>query len=384
MIEILIILLATSSFVCVGLVFFVFKLLKQNKDFDKNNPEFLKLQNDLDKEKFKVDSKDNYIAELKKDKQQLIDNKSDVDTFKEISNRSFHEYKSVVSDYKNFHEKLTGDVKYQGKFNESKLRKILEKHGLKEEDGDFTVEKETIISDPKTGQEKKIKPDFVLNLEENKKIVIDCKVSLKNFEDFVNSKDKDEREKNLKKHIDSVRKHIADLGSKNYSKLYGAESLQYVIMFMPFEATYLCVLEKDQDDLLDLCFRHKVLLAGPISVMSLIATVTAFKNQKKNNALVSKIVKESIAIYDKYTVLKKSLVNAISSHKAHTNSLKEVINVAYQSPQSLESKLVKLKNTGGLGQTKDLKTTQEDENNLEYIQDHENKQKIINIKNDKY
>ena len=70
MIEILIILLATSTFVCVGLVFFVFKLLKQNKDFDKNNPEFLKLQNDLDKEKYKVDSKDNYIAELKKDKQQ--------------------------------------------------------------------------------------------------------------------------------------------------------------------------------------------------------------------------------------------------------------------------------------------------------------------------
>ena len=65
-------------------------------------------------------------------------------------------------------------------------------------------------------------------------------------------------------------------------------------------------------------------------------------------------------------------------------SLKEVINVAYQSPQSLESKLVKLKNTGGLGQTKDLKTTEEDENNLEYIQDNENKQKIINIKNDKY
>ena len=118
--------------------------------------------------------------------------------------------------------------------------------------------------------------------------------------------------------------------------------------------------------------------------MSLIATVTAFKNQKKNIALVSKIVKESIAIYDKYTVLKKSLVSAISSHKAHTNSLKEVIDVAYQSPQSLESKLVKLKNTGGLGQTKDLKTTKEDENNLEYIQDHENKQKIINIKNDKY
>ena len=101
-------------------------------------------------------------------------------------------------------------------------------------------------------------------------------------------------------------------------------------MFMPFEATYLCVLEKDQDDLLDLCFRHKVLLAGPISVMSLIATVTAFKNQKRIS-LWSKIVKESIAIYDKYTVLKKSLVNAISSHKAHTNSLKEVINVAYQS-----------------------------------------------------
>ncbi len=367
------------SVTIVFLFLYILNQIKSSKNIDKNNPEYLKLQNELDKQIDKTDLVENYIKELKKDKEQLISNKNDVDTFKEISNRSFSEYKSVISEYKNFHEKLVGDVKYQGKFNERTLRNILERHGLKEEDGDFDVGKEKKISDPETGEEKIIKPDFILNLQDNQKIVIDCKVSLKNFEDFVNSKDKDMREENLNKHIESVKKHITDLGFKNYSKLYQLENMQYVVMFMPFDACYLSVLEKENSSLLDLCYEKKILLAGPISIMSLIATATSIKNEKKNKSLVSKIVKEATAIYDKYTFLKKNLKKTIDSHKAHTNSLKQVINAAYGSNQSLEDKLVKLKKTGGLGQTKELPNTTENDVNLDYVEDPE-KPKIVNIK----
>ena len=363
----------------VFLFLYILNQIKSSKNIDKNDPEYLKLQNELDKQIDKIDLKDNYIKELKKDKEQLISNKNDVDTFKEISNRSFSEYQSVISEYKNFHEKLIGDVKYQGRFNELTLRRILEKHGLKEEDKDFEVGKEKKISDPETGEEKIIKPDFILNLQDSQKIVIDCKVSLKNFEDFVNSKDKIMREKNLNKHIESVKKHITDLGSKNYSKLYQLENIQYVVMFMPFDACYLSVLEKDNSSLLDLCFEKKILLAGPISIMSLIATATSIKNEKKNKSLVSKIVKEATAIYDKYSFLKKNLIKTIDSHKAHTNSLKQVINAAYGSSQSLEDKLVKLKKTGGLGQTKELPNTTENDVKLDYVEDPE-KPKVVNLK----
>ena len=339
----------------------------------------LNQKNKLEKQIDKTDLKDNYIEELKKDKKQLMNYKSDVDTFKEISNRSFSEYQSVISEYKNFHEKLVGDVKYQGRFNELTLKRILEKHGLKEEDGDFSISKEQKILDPDTDQEKIVKPDFILNLQDNQKIIIDCKVSLKAFEDFANSKDKITREKNLQKHVDSVKKHINDLGSKNYSKLYELDGIQYVVMFMPFDACYLSVLEKDNNKLLDLCFENKILLAGPISIMSLITTATHIKNEKKNRSLVSKIVKEATAIYDKYAFLKKNLVKTIDSHKAHTNSLKQVITAAYGSNQSLEEKLIKLKKTGGLGQTKELQNNNENSSQLGYIDDPD-KKKVVNIK----
>ena len=88
--------------------------------------------------------------------------------------------------------------------------------------------------------------------------------------------------------------------------------------------------------MLDLCFENKILLAGPISIMSLIKTATHIKNEK-NRSLVSKI-KEATAIYDKYAFL-KNLVKTIDSHKA-TQTLKQVITAAYGSNQSLEEKLL--------------------------------------------
>ena len=187
MIEILSISVAILAVALVGLVIYIFKLNKGTQFVDKDNdPDFIKLQKDyegLDKE---INLKEQYISDLKKDKQELIQNRTDVDSFKEISNKSFQEYQAVVSEYKNFHEKLTGDAKYQGRFNELKLRRILEKHGFKQEDGDFDERKGQKNIDPVTGKERRVMPDFILNLPENEKIIIDFKVSLKAFEEFDN------------------------------------------------------------------------------------------------------------------------------------------------------------------------------------------------------
>ena len=118
MITILSISVTILSAVLAALIVYIFKFNKGTQTIDKDNdPDFIKLQKDyegLEKEK---NLKDQYISDLKKDKQELIQNRTDVDSFKEISNKSFQEYQAVVSEYKNFHEKLTGDAKYQGRFN---------------------------------------------------------------------------------------------------------------------------------------------------------------------------------------------------------------------------------------------------------------------------
>ena len=247
MITILSISVTILSAVLAALIVYIFKFNKGTQTIDKDNdPDFIKLQKDyegLEKEK---NLKDQYISDLKKDKQELIQSRTDVDSFKEISNKSFQEYQAVVSEYKNFHEKLTGDAKYQGRFNELKLRRILEKHGFKQEDGDFEERKGQKIIDPVTGKERRVMPDFILNLPENEKIIIDCKVSLKAFEGFANSKDKSSREHFLKKHIESVKTHIDELSGKDYLKIYNLQSFQYIVLFMPFDACYWHFLKKSK------------------------------------------------------------------------------------------------------------------------------------------
>ena len=140
------------------------------------------------------------------------------------------------------------------------MRRILEKHGFKQEDGDFEERKGQKIIDPVTGKERRVMPDFILNLPENEKIIIDCKVSLKAFEGFANSKDKSSREHFLKKHIESVKNHIDELSGKDYLKIYNLQSFQYIVLFMPFDACYLALLEKEQESILDKCFEKKFYL----------------------------------------------------------------------------------------------------------------------------
>ena len=105
MIETLVFIIAGLTLILAVSIAYMFYQNKKNETFDKNNPEFTALQKE-------VNLKDDYIAELKKDKQLLADNSKNADDFKEISEKSFQEYNSLVSEYRNFHEKLIGNFKY--------------------------------------------------------------------------------------------------------------------------------------------------------------------------------------------------------------------------------------------------------------------------------
>ena len=224
-----------------------------------------------------------HVVRFFEDKEILVQNSKNADSYKEVSEKSFQEYTSLVQEYRNFHEKLVGNVKYQGEYNEKKLQRLLEKNGLVK-DQDFTVREGQVNKDPITGLSKRVNPDFIITLPEENSIVIDCKVSLKNFEDFANEKDPKLRSAHINKHLASVRDHIKNLAKKNYTKLYNLKSFQYVIMFMPFDTCYLSAIEYDKE-LLDFAAENKIILAGPISIMALIANVTSLKNQHKHKLL---------------------------------------------------------------------------------------------------
>ena len=217
-----------------GLISYLIYLNKKSKvddeDFDINeNPEFLRLQGQHEANLKEIELKEKFIEELKNDKQALRDSVKSVDEFEKISTESFKNYSTLVTEYRDFHEKLVGNFKYQGQYNEKKIQRLFEKHGLVEGD-DFTTREAKSNIDPATGLQRKVVPDFVINLpgdNASSSIVVDCKVSLINFQKFANEKDKKEREIFLKKHVDSVKDHVEKLSTKDYIKIHNLKSFQW-------------------------------------------------------------------------------------------------------------------------------------------------------------
>lgn len=355
------------------LIYFIYNLINKTKKLDEDNADYIRLDSEINKLKDNLIIKNDYIEELKKDKNLLVENSKNADSFKEISEKSFQEYNSLVQEYRNFHEKLVGNVKYQGAYNEKKLQRLLEKHGLVK-DQDFAVREGQINKDHVTGQSRRVNPDFIINLPEGNSIVIDCKVSLKNFEDFANEKDPKLRDDHLKKHVTSIKDHIKSLAKKSYTKIYNLQSFQYVIMFMPFDTCYLSAIEND-NELLDFATENKVIIAGPISIMALIANVTSLKNQYKKQFIVDNIVKDAESVWDKYTVVRNNIKTLLSSFKTHRNALDSLINNTYVKKGGLENLIVKLKDDHGLeGET--LHKTTEDEKIVPDIEDQEEKKSV--------
>ena len=362
------------------LVGYFFYYSKKTKPVDLDNPEFLKLQNNNEKLIDRINITEKYLEDLKKDKEQLILDRKNVEEFKDQSNAILTEHKNQASIFKNFHEKLVGDAKYQGRFNEKKLRRLLEKNGLSEDDGDFEERKGHTITDPVTGNKKVVNPDFILNIKGavTDHIIIDCKVSLKSFQEFSNAKDQETREFHLKKHIESVKTHIDQLSTKDYLKIHNLNSFQYVVLFLPFDSCYLSILEKS-DDILDICFEKNIMLSGPISIMSLISTITSIKNQEKQISKIDSMIGKGEDIYNKFSILKKSLKTLISSHNTHAKSLTEVVHTSYGSSQGLESKIIKLKDDHGLN-TGQIGKTEEKDKMITFVEDPEELKKS-NFKN---
>ena len=133
----------------------------------------------------------------------------------------------------NLSKALKGDSKAQGDWGEIQLEILLEKAGLSKgihftTQGGFRDE---------SGNLKK--PDFIINLPENKHLIVDSKVSLTAYEGYYSSENKEDKETHLKKHLASIKKHIKDLSEKQYTELYGINAPDYVLMFVPIEAALL-------------------------------------------------------------------------------------------------------------------------------------------------
>ncbi|RUA05127.1 MAG: DNA recombination protein RmuC [Gammaproteobacteria bacterium] len=190
---------------------------------------------------------------------------------------------------------LTYDNKQQGDWGEMILESILKDSGLKKN------EQYHIQATLKDEEGKNLRPDVVVHLPDNKDIIIDSKVSLKDYQNYV-SGDTDA----INAHIKSIDNHIKNISLKSYENLEGVNTLDYIFVFFPIEASLLVALEK-KPNLFNDALKKNVALVSPSTLMMSLKTVHHIWNTERQNKNTEEIVRQAGAMYDKVSGFIKSM-----------------------------------------------------------------------------
>jgi len=208
----------------------------------------------------------------------------------------------ITQEAKNLTQALKGGTKTQGSWGEFILENILEKSGLVK-GREYKIQN-VIISE----EGRRFQPDVIVNLPENKSVIIDSKLSLLAYEKFISSEDELQRQLSLKEHITSVRNHIKNLSSKNYQSLYQLESLDFVLMFMPIEPAFALAVQ-NEPNLFNDAFDKNIVIVSPSTLLATLRTVASIWRQENQNRNALEIARQSGALYDKFQGLIMDLID---------------------------------------------------------------------------
>ncbi len=197
----------------------------------------------------------------------------------------------IGSDAANLTKALKGDSKMQGDWGEMVLETILENSGLRK-DEEFFIQENTKDEDGRN-----FRPDVIVRFPEGRSVVIDSKVSLTAYTEAVATEDDVDRERLLKAHAQSVRKHIDELAEKDYPKLID-DAIGFVLMFIPNENSYIAAM-KQQPDLSRYAYQKKVIIISPSNLLMALQLAYNLWQYDRQNKNVEKIVKTAADLYDK-------------------------------------------------------------------------------------
>ena len=267
--------------------------------------------------------------------QDMLDQKVDLKVLREAMDNLKNTQQSATYELsKNVSELYTlmtkGRSGHQGQLGEVTLRMILESSGLKS--GINFDEQKQIGSE---------KPDIVVHLPDNRKVVIDSKVSLNDYSMFLNADNDQSKDLAKKNHINSVKKHIKTLSSTEYRSLYGNSSLDLVIMFMNVEGAYILACE---DDLIKEALRNKIAIVGPTTLIAIIQIISRVWTNKQQSEDTVKVIKQATSIYEAAVLVSESF-NEFNDLYEKSN---KKIDQAMQRSQNLVNKVDKMRKIGGL------------------------------------
>ncbi len=254
------------------------------------------------------DALDNTVAPLRKD---LADFRKKVEDVydKESAERNRLEGKigelqqqtqQIGQDAIKLASALKGDNKFQGNWGELILERLLEESGLRK---GREYQTQVTLQDE---QGRRRNPDVIIHLPDQRDIVIDAKVSLKDYERFCRSDDESQRQQSLKAHIASLRGHVTGLNRKAYEQLEGINTLDFVLIFIPVEAAFMLAIEHDHQLFSD-AYDKGIILVSPSTLLATLRTIHNIWRYADQNLNAEKIAVQAGGLYDQFVLLAEGL-----------------------------------------------------------------------------
>lgn len=259
-------------------------LKEQSADFKKNQQESLGLI--LTPLKDQLDTFKKRMEEIN----QI--NAGDKGKMDEQLRRLLEMNQTLSTDAQNLTNALKGNMKHQGDWGETQLERMFEIAGF-EKGIDYSVQENHKDDD---GNNKR--PDYIVNLPDNRRLIVDCKVSLNAYMRYVRAETPEDRKKCLKEHIKAIRDHIKELASKDYQSVIKAQGLDYVFMFVPVEQAYIEALSNDPEVYAD-AYQSRIALTTASSLLPVLRTVQNLWQIERQNKNVQKIAEIGGKLYDK-------------------------------------------------------------------------------------
>ncbi|HAS7000815.1 TPA: DNA recombination protein RmuC [Vibrio parahaemolyticus] len=192
----------------------------------------------------------------------------------------------------NLTQALKGDNKQQGNWGEVVLARVLAESGLRE-----GHEYETQVN-LQSEAGKRYQPDVIVHLPQNKQVVVDSKMALVAYERYFNAETDAERDRALSAHLTALRAHIKGLSMKDYHKLKGIQSLDYVLMFIPVEPAFQVAIQADPSLIKD-AMEQNIILVSPTTLLVALRTIDNLWRNERQNENAKLIAQRATKLYDK-------------------------------------------------------------------------------------
>lgn len=233
---------------------------------------------------------------------------------------------------------LKGNTKMQGDWGEVILERVLEQSGLRKDSEYFT--QQSFVN----AQHRRVRPDVIIALPNNRKMIIDSKVSLGAYERYSNSTTTEQQQQQLKLHLNAIKKHVSELSQRKYHQLYSVESPDFVLLFIPIEAAF-AVASQAYPQLYSDAYDQNIIIVTPTTLLAVLKTIDSTWQQERQRQNAVDIASQAGRLYDTFvnliTEFEKVGKQLQSAQNSYDSAMKKLTG-----RQSLIRRVEKLKTLG--------------------------------------